>query len=153
MAAALGSDVPFFIRGGTALATGRGERLTPLPRLADGWFVVVKPPEGFSTPAMYRRLDELPPQPPQSDGMTAALGAGELRAVAAALCNSFERAVPPDSAVWVIREALRAQGALAAMLSGSGSAVFGLFDREDAARAAAKVLRARWPLTFAAQPV
>ena len=153
MAAALGSDVPFFIRGGTALATGRGERLTPLPRLADGWFVVVKPPEGFSTPAMYRRLDELPPQPPQPDGMTAALGAGELRAVAAALCNSFERAVPPDSAVWVIREALRAQGALAAMLSGSGSAVFGLFDREDAARAAAEVLRARWPLTFAAQPV
>lgn len=153
MAAALGSDVPFFIRGGTALATGRGERLTPLPRLADGWFVVVKPPEGFSTPAMYRRLDELPPQPPQPDGMPSALGAGELRAVAAALCNSFERAVPPDSAVWVIREALRAQGALAAMLSGSGSAVFGLFDREDAARAAAEVLRARWPLTFAAQPV
>ena len=153
MAAALGSDVPFLIRGGTALATGRGERLTPLPRLADGWFVVVKPPEGFSTPAMYRRLDELPPQPPQPDGMTAALGAGELRAVAAALCNSFERAVPPDSAVWVIREALQAQGALAAMLSGSGSAVFGLFDREDAARAAAEVLRARWPLTFAAQPV
>lgn len=153
MAAALGSDVPFFIRGGTALATGRGERLTPLPRLADGWFVVVKPPEGFSTPAMYRRLDELPPQSPQSDGMTAALGAGEPRAVAAALCNSFERAVPPDSAVWVIREALRSQGALAAMLSGSGSAVFGLFDREDAARAAAEVLRARWPLTFAAQPV
>ena len=69
------------------------------------------------------------------------------------LCNSFERAVPPDSAVWVIREALRAQGALVAMLSGSGSAVFGLFDREDAARAAAEVLRARWPLTFAAQPV
>ena len=153
MAAALGSDVPFFIRGGTALATGRGERLTPLPRLADGWFVVVKPPEGFSTPAMYRRLDELPPQPSQPDGMTAALGAGELRAVAAALCNSFERAVPPDSAVWTIREALRAQGALAAMLSGSGSAVFGLFDREDAASAAAEVLRARWPLTFVAQPV
>ena len=156
MAARLGSDVPFFIRGGTALAAGRGERLTPLPRLADGWFVVVKPPEGFSTPAMYRRLDELPPQPPQPpqpDGMIAALGAGELRAVAAALCNSFERAVPPDSAVWDIEDALRAHGALAAMLSGSGSAVFGLFDREDAACAAADALRARWPLTFAVQPV
>lgn len=50
MAAALGSDVPFFIRGGTALARGRGERLTPMPRLRDGWFVIVKPPEGFSTP-------------------------------------------------------------------------------------------------------
>ena len=57
MAAALGSDVPFFIRGGTALARGRGEHLTPMPRLRDGWFVIVKPPEGFSTPAMYRRLD------------------------------------------------------------------------------------------------
>lgn len=153
MAAALGSDVPFFIRGGTALATGRGERLTPLPRLADGWFVVVKPPEGFSTPAMYRRLDVLPPQPPQPDGMTAALESGDIRAVAAALYNSFERAVPPDSAVWDIEDALRANGALAAMLSGSGSAVFGLFDREDTAHAAAEVLRARWPLTFAARPV
>lgn len=153
MAAALGSDVPFFIRGGTALATGRGERLTPLPRLADGWFVVAKPPEGFSTPAMYRRLDELPPQPPQPDGMTAALDAGELRAVAAALCNSFERAVPPDSAVWVIREALRAQGALAAMLSGSGSAVFGLFDTETAACAAVEALRPAWPEIFLTRPV
>ena len=153
MAAALGSDVPFFIRGGTALATGRGERLAPLPRLREGWFVIVKPPEGFSTPAMYRRLDELPPEPPRPDGMPAALETGDVRAVAAMLCNSFERAVPPDSAVRDIEDALRAHGALAALLSGSGSAVFGLFDREDAARAAAEVLRARWPLTFAAQPV
>ena len=153
MAARLGSDVPFFIRGGTALATGRGEHLAPLPRLREGWFVIVKPPEGFSTPAMYRRLDELAPEPPRPDGMPAALETGNVRAVAAALCNSFERAVPPDSAVWDIEDALRAHGALAAMLSGSGSAVFGLFDREDAARAAAEVLRARWPLTFAAQPV
>jgi 4-diphosphocytidyl-2-C-methyl-D-erythritol kinase len=153
MAARLGSDVPFFIRGGTALATGRGERLAPLPRLREGWFVIVKPPEGFSTPAMYRRLDELPPEPPRPDGMPAALETGDVRTVAVALCNSFERAVPPDSAVRDIEDALRAHGALAALLSGSGSAVFGLFDREDAACAAADALRARWPLTFAVQPV
>ena len=153
MAAALGSDVPFFIRGGTALARGRGEHLTPMPRLRDGWFVIVKPPEGFSTPAMYRRLDDLPPEPPRPDAMPAALAAGDIRAVAAALYNSFERAVPPDSAVWDIESALRAHGALAALLSGSGSAVFGLFAREDTARAAAETLRERWPMTFAAQPV
>lgn len=153
MAAALGSDVPFFIRGGTALARGRGERLTPMPRLRDGWFVIVKPPEGFSTPAMYRRLDDLPPEPPRPDAMPAALAAEDIRAVAAALYNSFERAVPPDSAVWDIESALRAHGALAALLSGSGSAVFGLFAREDTARAAAETLRERWPVTFAAQPV
>lgn len=153
MAAALGSDVPFFIRGGTALAWGRGERLTPMPRLRDGWFVIVKPPEGFSTPAMYRRLDDLPPEPLRPDAMPAALAAEDIRAVAAALYNSFERAVPPDSAVWDIESALRAHGALAALLSGSGSAVFGLFAREDTARAAAETLRERWPMTFAAQPV
>ena len=153
MAAKLGSDVPFFIRGGTALATGRGERLVPLPRLRDGWFVIVKPPEGFSTPAMYRRLDELPPEPARPDGMTAALESGDIRAVAAALYNSFERAVPPVSAVWDIEDALRAHGALAALLSGSGSAVFGLFDREDTAHAAAGALREHWSLTFVARPV
>ena len=153
MAARLGSDVPFFIRGGTMHCTGRGERIAPLPPLTAGWFVIVKPPEGFSTPAMYRRLDELPPEPARPDGMTAALESGDIRAVAAALYNSFERAVPPDSAVRAIENALRVHGALAAMLSGSGSAVFGLFDREDTARAAANALRARWPLTFVARPV
>ena len=85
--------------------------------------------------------------------MPAALAAEDIRAVAAALYNSFERAVPPDSAVWDIESALRAHGALAALLSGSGSAVFGLFAREDTARAAAETLRERWAMTFAAQPV
>lgn len=153
MAARLGSDVPFFIRGGTMHCTGRGERIAPLPPLTAGWFVIVKPPEGFSTPAMYRRLDELPPEPSRPDGMTAALESGDIRAVAAALYNSFERAVPPDSAVRAIEDALRVHGALAAMLSGSGSAVFGLFDREDIARAAAGALREHWSLTFVARPV
>ena len=153
MAAWLGSDVPFFIRGGTMHCTGRGERIAPLPPLTAGWFVIVKPPEGFSTPAMYRRLDELPPEPARPDGMTAALESGDIRAVAAALYNSFERAVPPDSAVRAIEDALRVHGALAAMLSGSGSAVFGLFDREDTAHAAAGALREHWSLTFVARPV
>ena len=153
MAARLGSDVPFFIRGGTMHCTGRGERIAPLPPLTAGWFVIVKPPESFPTPAMYRRLDELPPEPHRPANLTAALEGGDVRAVAAALYNSFERAVPPDSAVRTVRDVLLAQGALGALLSGSGSAVFGLFQREDAARAAAEILRARWPLTFAAQPV
>ena len=153
MGAKLGSDVPFFIRGGTRRCTGRGERPQRLPPLRGGWFVIVKPPEGFSTPAMYRRLDELPPEPARPDGMTAALESGDIRAVAAALYNSFERAVPPDSAVRAIENALRVHGALAAMLSGSGSAVFGLFDREDTAHAAAGALREHWSLTFVARPV
>ena len=149
MAAALGSDVPFFICGGTQLATGRGEVLSPLLPLTDGWFVIVKPAESFSTPAMYRRLDELPPAcapslPPLQSG---------LPALAAGLFNRFEAAVPADSAVWDIKARLAAHGALASLLSGSGSAVFGLFDTETAARAAVEALRPAWPEVFLARPV
>lgn len=149
MAAALGSDVPFFIRGGTQLATGRGEVLSPLPPLTDGWFVIVKPTESFSTPAMYRRLDELPPActpplPPLQGG---------LPALAAGLFNRFEAAIPAGSAVWDIKARLAAYGALASLLSGSGSAVFGLFDTETAARAAVEALRPAWPEMFLARPV
>ena len=149
MAAALSSDVPFFIRGGTQLATGRGEVLSPLPPLTDGWFVIVKPTESFSTPAMYRRLDELPPActpplPPLQGG---------LPALAAGLFNRFEAAIPAGSAVWDIKARLAAYGALASLLSGSGSAVFGLFDTETAACAAVEALRPAWPETFLARPV
>ena len=149
MAAALGSDVPFFIRGGTQLATGRGEVLSPLPPLTDGWFVIVKPTESFSTPAMYRRLDELPPActpplPPLQGG---------LPALAAGLFNRFEAAIPAGSAVWDIKARLAAYGALASLLSGSGSAVFGLFDTETAARAAVEALRPAWSEIFLARPV
>lgn len=149
MAAALGSDVPFFIRGGTQLATGRGEVLSPLPPLTDGWFVIVKPTESFSTPAMYRRLDELPPActpplPPLQGG---------LPALASGLFNRFEAAIPAGSAVWDIKARLAAYGALASLLSGSGSAVFGLFDTETAARAAVEALRPAWPEMFLARPV
>lgn len=149
MAAALGSDVPFFIRGGTQLATGRGEVLSPLPPLTDGWFVIVKPTESFSTPSMYRRLDNLPPActppiPPLQGG---------LPALAAGLFNRFEAAIPAGSAVWDIKARLAAYGALASLLSGSGSAVFGLFDTETAARAAVEALRPAWPEIFLARPV
>lgn len=149
MAAALGSDVPFFIRGGTQLATGRGEVLSPLPPLTDGWFVIVKPTESFPTPAMYRRLDNLPPActpplPPLQGG---------LPALASGLFNRFEAAIPAGSAVWDIKARLAAYGALASLLSGSGSAVFGLFDTETAARAAVEALRPAWPEIFLARPV
>ena len=154
MGAKLGSDVPFFIRGGTQLATGRGDVVAPLPGLTAGWFVVVKPEEGYSTAEMYRRLDE-----PGSvlvrncRYMQDAVAANNVHAVAAELHNSFERVVPKGSSLRIIKDALRARGALGTLLSGSGSAVFGLFDDREAALAAADALQETWPLTFLAQPV
>ena len=154
LAARLGSDVPFFIQGGTQLATGRGEVVSPLPQLAEGWFVVVKPDEGYSTAEMYRRLDE-----PgsvlvrNSRYMQDAVAANNVHAVAAELHNSFERVVPKDSSLRTIKDALRAQGALGTLLSGSGSAGFGLFDDQSAAAAAAEALKKTWPWVFVARPV
>lgn len=154
MAAQLGSDVPFFIRGGTALATGRGEVITPLPGLKNGWFVVVKPEEGYSTAEMYRRLDEPGSMLVRNSRyMQDAVAANNVHAVAAELHNSFERVVPKGSSLWAIKDALRAQGALGTLLSGSGSAVFGLFDDRNAAIAAAELLRRTWPQVFVAKPV
>ena len=154
LAARLGSDVPFFIRGGTQLATGRGEVVAPLPGLTAGWFVVVKPEEGYATAEMYRRLDE-----PgsvlvrNSRYMQDAVAANNVHAVAAELHNSFERVVPKGGSLRTIKDALWARGALGTLLSGSGSAVFGLFDDREAALAAADALQETWPLTFLAQPV
>ena len=154
MGAKLGSDVPFFIRGGTQLATGRGEVVSPLPPLAAGWFVVVKPAEGYATAEMYHRLD----RPGSvlvrnSRYMQDAVAANNVHAVAAELHNSFERVVPKGSSLRTVKDALRARGALGTLLSGSGSAVFGLFDDREAALAAADALQETWPLTFLAQPV
>ena len=73
--------------------------------------------------------------------------------MAAGLFNRFEAAIPAGSAVWDIKARLAAYGALAALLSGSGSAVFGLFDIETAARAAVEALRPAWPEIFLARPV
>ena len=151
MAADLGSDVPFCVRGGTALARGRGERLRPLPPLPESWFVLVKPPIACPTGRMYGLID----QGRCHDGgeeaaaaMTDALEQGDLSGVCAAMGNTFERVLPAYSEIFAIRKRLLELGALAAMLSGSGSAVFAVFDREDAARVAAAALRGNYPQTF-----
>ena len=103
---------------------------------------------------MYRRLDE-----PgsvlvrNSRYMQDAVAANNVHAVAVELHNSFERVVPKDSSLRTIKDALRAQGALGTLLSGSGSAVFGVFDDRKEAAAAAMTLRRTWPQVFLTQPV
>ena len=80
LAAKIGADVPFFLIGGTVLATGIGTDLTPLPPLPDCTFVVVRPTGGVSTPEAYRRLDGAPTlYHPDVDGMVTALYAGRCR--------------------------------------------------------------------------
>ena len=135
------------------LAIGRGEIVTPLLPLTAGWFVVVKPEESYSTAEMYRRLDACGGMTAEDSRMEDAVAGNNVHAIAAELRNSFERAVPEDSRLWDIKAALRAQGALGTLLSGSGSAVFGVFDDRKEAAAAAMTLRRTWPQVFLTQPV
>ena len=93
----VGSDMPFCVSGGTALAEGRGERLTALPALPDCWIVLCKPEFGIPTPALFTLADAgTPKNRPDIDGMIRALSAGDLGGVAARLCNVFEECLPEE---------------------------------------------------------
>lgn len=132
IAAEVGSDVPFCIAGGTAIATGRGEILAPAPTLPPCKIVVVKPEFSVSTPMLFRAIDDCDAlENPDSDAMLAALESGELAPVAAALRNVFEAVLPPEQAATVaeIKGELLALGALGACMTGTGSVVFGLFEQ------------------------
>ena len=136
--AEVGSDMPFCLRGGTALAAGRGEILTDLPPLPDCWIVLCKPPFPIPTPMLFARADSVAIRHrPDIPGMRKALENGDLEGVAGRLGNVFEEVLPPEcGAIFAIRDALLAAGALGAGMSGSGPTVFGIFREEGLARAA-----------------
>lgn len=146
LGAALGSDVPFALTGGTAVGTGRGELLSPvLSRLRLHWVLALSD-QGLSTPAVFAELDRLrevgdPLRVGPVETMLAALAAGDTAAVAAALGNDLQAAA--ISLQPGLRRTLRAgvaAGALAGVVSGSGPTVALLCaDAESAASVAAEL--------------
>ena len=151
----VGSDMPFCVRGGTALAEGRGEVLTDLTPLPDCWFVLCKPDFGIPTPSLFARVDggELTRRP-DIEGMRLALEAGDLAGVAARLGNVFEEVLPEEyQEVFTIKKRLLELGALNAAMSGSGPTVFGIFAERKTARLAAAALKADYAQTYLSVPV
>lgn len=135
----VGSDVPYCILGGTALAEGRGEILTPLPPLPRCWAVLCKPEFSISTPALFAKIDSVRLRcRPDTQGVIAALEAGDLHGVARRMYNVFEDALPERQRARVndIKNVLIQCGALGASMSGTGPTAFGLFDDEGLAREA-----------------
>ena len=152
----VGSDVPYCVLGGTALAEGRGEVLTPLPALPRCWAVLCKPDFSVSTPALFSQIDSVRlRRRPDTEGVLQALQAGDLGGVARRLYNVFEDALPERCAAKVsqVKHILIQCGALGAVMSGTGSAVFGLFEQEGEAAAARDELLALYPETFLTQTV
>lgn len=152
----VGSDVPYCVLGGTALAEGRGEVLTPLPPLPRCWVVACKPDFPISTPELFAQADRVKlRRRPDTAGLVAALEAGDLGGVARRMYNVFEDVMPRRLYVRVaeIKNELIQRGALGANMSGSGPTAFGLFDRREAAEEALAVLRERYRDTFLCETV
>lgn len=142
LALTVGSDVPYCVTGGMMLAEGRGESLSPLPELPGGWIVICKPPFSVSTAELFGRIDKRRVTAhPDTPGLCAALRERDLCGVARRMFNVFEEALPRSSAeIGSIRGALLDGGALGAVMTGTGSAVFGIFGSHAAAAAAHKSL-------------
>ena len=152
----VGSDVPYCVLGGTALAEGRGEVLTPLAPLPRCTVVVCKPNFSISTPELFRQLDSVRLRHhPDTDGMLAALEAGDLGGVARRVYNVFEDVLPPRlrAEVAAIRQLLVGHGALGAGMSGTGPTVFGLFDCAAGAERARRELGETYRDTFLTETV
>lgn len=154
MAAELGSDVPFCVRSVTAMVRGRGEQLLKLPKLPLCWFVICKPEFSFSTAEMYAKLDEKEPVSSiDTLGLIKALEYQDMQEISDRLGNCFEGILEENSEIFAIKKRLLALGARNACMSGSGSAVYGLFTREDEAKAAAAELQKVYPQTWFAESV
>jgi len=141
MASRIGSDVPYFLVGGTALGLGRGEEVYLLEDLPRHWVVLVLPPFGIATKDAYAWLDAKRGR----EGFSAAIAETPSRPLSylpGPLANDLEApVVERHPVVGQLRDRLREEGALLAAMSGSGSTVFGVFTAERVARAAARKLR------------
>ena len=152
----VGSDVPYCVLGGTALAEGRGEVLTPLPPLPRCWVVACKPDFPISTPELFAQADRVKlRRRPDTAGLVAALEVGDLGGVARRMYNVFEDVLPARlyTRVAEIKNDLIQCGALGANMSGSGPTAFGLFDRLEAAQEARACLAQRYRDTFLCETV
>ena len=139
----IGADVPYCIMRGTALAEGIGEKLTRIAQVPDCYVLIGKPGIGVSTKTAYEslQLDKIQSHP-DIDGMIRDIENGNLLAMTDKMGNVFESGIIGKyPVIGEIKDLMEANGALKAMMSGSGPTVFGIFDDREKMEAAAAVLR------------
>lgn len=135
LAVTLGADVPFCLREGTYLAEGIGEKLTALPDAPHGYLVLIVPSFGISTAWAYARADEMEDLVhPDIAGMVKAIEKQDLVKMASGMGNILEQvAIAKHPEIQAVKDQLLQHGALGAMMTGSGSVIFGIFDDQKKA--------------------
>ena len=155
LAAGVGSDVAFCVAGGTALATGRGEELKPLTAMPDCRLVICKPEFSISTPELFRKLDQAPVHNhPDTKGMLEGLEKADLSQICRRMYNVFEDV--DDRRMRTVRQIksiLLDYQALGAMMTGTGSAVFGVFRPDQDTEELRSVLEKEYGFCQLAKPV
>ena len=155
LGAAVGSDVPFCVIGGTAMVEGRGERIRKLPDMPDCVFVICKPEFASSTPQLYQKLDETAiAKHPDNQAMESALLAGDLGKVAENLYNVFDPVVTADHLeINYIKSIFNSYGSVGQQMTGSGSAVFCMVPDFEFAAVICNMLKDNYSQVFIAKPV
>lgn len=139
----LGTDVPYCIMRGTVLAEGIGEKLTPLPAMPKCHVLLAKPPISVSTQKVYEKLDaQEVTKHPDIDGILLGLQTGDLKKITSSMGNVLENVTITEyPQIESIKDVMKEEGALNAMMSGSGPTVFGIYDDKMLARRAAARIR------------
>ena len=155
MAAGIGSDIPFCVAGGTQKATGTGTTLEDLPPLPDCAIVICKPPFSIRTPELFSKIDSRRSRlHPDTAGIIAALGAGDITGVARRMFNVFEDVLPRSAGdIALLKGELLSLGAAGSVMSGTGSALFGVFDAPEKAEKAYAALKSRIGECYLTKPV
>lgn len=152
---AVSADVPFCVMCGTALVEGRGERVTKLPKAPEIFYVVCKPDFSVSTPELFAAIDgEYIEKRPDHSALMANLQKGELLGVGGSLCNVFEPLVMREHFdINFIKSMMFTYGAYGAQMTGTGSAVFGVYDSFEYATVACTMLRDKYSRVYLAAGV
>ena len=127
----VGSDVPYCVMGGTALAEGRGEILTPLKEMPDCQFLICKPEFSISTPEFFKAIDKIKVRRhPDTKGILESIENEDLSGICRRMYNAFEDVDDRRlRTVFEIKNSLISSGALGAIMTGTGSAVYGVFEK------------------------
>lgn len=139
----LGADVPYCVMRGTVLAEGIGERLTPLSPMPKCTVLIAKPGISVSTKTVYEKFDALSRiEHPDIDGLVRGLEEGDLQKISSCMGNVLEMVTIEDyPIIEQIKNIMKREGALHAIMSGSGPTVFGIFEDRKSAKRAYRALR------------